>query len=232
MPQDTAVILAAAGKSRRFGQPFLKKVYALMGGKPVFQHSAATFSENSSVAQQILVVHPDDREMLRSKFAATIAMMGMEIVFGGEERWQSVENALAALKPSIEFVAVHDAARPLVPSSDFDRVLDAAREYGAAILAEPIHGTVKRTDSEGWIETTVSRERLFQAQTPQVFRRDWLEEAYAKRTHAHPTDDAQLVEAIGKRIRLVSGSRINLKITTIEDLRWAEMALKARASLR
>ncbi len=232
MPQDTAVILAAAGKSSRFGQPFLKKVYAMMGGKPVFQHSATTFSEHPAVAQQLLVVHPDDREMLRSKFAATIAMMGMEVVFGGEERWQSVENALAKLSPLIEFVAVHDAARPLVPATDFDKVLQAAREHGAAILGEPIHGTVKRADSDGWIEATVSRERLYQAQTPQVFRRDWLVAAYANRKDAHPTDDAQLVEATGKRVRIVAGSRINLKITTQEDLRWAEMALKARSSVR
>ncbi len=232
MPQDTAVILAAAGKSSRFGQPFLKKVYAMMGGKPVFQQSASIFAEHPAVAQQLLVVHPDDREMLRSKFAATIAMMGMEVVFGGEERWQSVENALAKLSPSIEFVAVHDAARPLVPANDFDRVLQAAREHGAAILGEPIHGTVKRADADGWIEATVPRERLYQAQTPQVFRRDWLVAAYANRKEAHPTDDAQLVEASGKRVRIVAGSRINLKITTQEDLRWAEMALKARSGVR
>ncbi len=232
MPQDTAVILAAAGKSSRFGQPFVKKVFAILGGKPVFQHSATMFSEHPSVAQQILVIHPEDREMFRSKFAATVAMMGIEIVLGGDERWQSVENALAKLSPSIEFVAVHDAARPLVPTNDFDKVLQAAREYGAAILGEPIHGTVKRTDVDGRIEATVPRERLYQAQTPQVFRRDWLQEAYANRTQPHPTDDAQLVEATGKRVHLVAGSRINLKITTQEDLRWAEMALKARSGSR
>ena len=232
MPQDTAVILAAAGKSSRFGQPFVKKVFALMGGKPVFQHSATMFSEHPSVAQQILVIHPEDREMFKSKFAATVAMMGIEIVLGGEERWQSVENALAKLSPSIEFIAVHDAARPLVPMNDFDSVLQAAREHGAAILGEPIHGTVKRTDTDGWIESTVPRERLYQAQTPQVFRRDWLEAAYAERKQAHPTDDAQLVEASGKKVRLVAGSRINLKITTQEDLRWAEVALKARSGHR
>jgi 2-C-methyl-D-erythritol 4-phosphate cytidylyltransferase len=228
MPQDTAVILAAAGTSSRFGQPFVKKVFALLGGKPVFQHSATMFSEHPSVAQQLLVIHPDDREMFRTKFAATVAMMGIEIVLGGDERWQSVQNALAKLSPAIEYVAVHDAARPLIPSNDFDKVLQAAREDGAAVLGEPIHGTVKRTDADGWIESTVPRERLYQAQTPQVFRRDWLEAAYAKRTQSHPTDDAQLVEASGKRVRLVAGSRINLKITTQEDLRWAEVALKSR----
>lgn len=228
MPQDTAVILAAAGTSNRFGQPFVKKVFALLGGKPVFQHSASMFSEHPSVAQQMLVIHPDDREMFRTKFSATVAMMGIEIVLGGDERWKSVQNALAKLSPAIEFVAVHDAARPLISTSDFDKVLQAAREDGAAILGEPIYGTVKRTDADGWIESTVARERLFQAQTPQVFRRDWLEAAYASRTQSHPTDDAQLVEACGKRVRLVAGSRINLKITTQDDLRWAEVALKSR----
>ncbi|MDZ4849182.1 MAG: 2-C-methyl-D-erythritol 4-phosphate cytidylyltransferase [Pirellulaceae bacterium] len=232
MNQDTAVILAAAGKSSRFGQPFLKKVYALLGGKPVFQHSATTFSGHPAVAQQLLVVHPDDLDMLRSKFAATFAMMGIEIVLGGDERWQSVENAIAKLAAGIEFVAVHDAARPLVSLNDFDKVLQAAREHGAAILGEPIHGTVKRADANGWIESTVSRERLYQAQTPQVFRRDWLAEAYASRQASHPTDDAQLVEAIGKKVQMVAGSRTNFKITTQEDLRLAEMALKAKSTSR
>jgi 2-C-methyl-D-erythritol 4-phosphate cytidylyltransferase len=190
------------------------------------------FAEHPSVAQQLLVIHPDDRELFRSKFAATIAMMGIEIVLGGDERWQSVQNALGKLSPSIDYVAVHDAARPLVPANDFDRVLHAAREHGAAILGEPVHSTVKRTDVEGWVESTVPRERLYLAQTPQVFRRDWLEAAYAMRTQSHPTDDAQLVEASGKRVRLVSGSRINLKITTQEDLRWAEVAVKARSATR
>lgn len=232
MPKDTAVILAAAGKSSRFGQPFLKKVFATLAGKPVWQHSATLFSDHPSVKQVILVIHPDDRDMVKSKYAATIAMMGVELALGGDERWQSIENALAKLQSDVGFVAVHDAARPVLNVDDFDRVLEAARQHGAAVLGEPIHGTVKRTDADGWIETTVPREGLYQAQTPQVFRRDWFVKAYTERKVPHPTDDAQLVEALGHRIKMVSGSRLNIKITTAEDLRWAELAVKTKSSAR
>jgi 2-C-methyl-D-erythritol 4-phosphate cytidylyltransferase len=232
MSQDTAIILAAAGQSSRFGQPLLKKVYALLAGKPVWQHSATLFSDHPSVKKIILVIHPEDREMVKSKFAATLAMMGVDLALGGDERWQSVENALAKISEEIAFVAVHDAARPLISRDDFDRVLAAAREKGAAILGEPIVGTVKRCNSDGCIEATVPRERLYQAQTPQVFRRDWLVQAYATRKAAHPTDDAALVEDLGHRVHMVSGSRMNIKLTTAEDLRWAELAIKSRSSFR
>jgi 2-C-methyl-D-erythritol 4-phosphate cytidylyltransferase len=232
MQKDTAVILAAAGKSSRFGQPFIKKVFATLAGKPVWQHSATLFTGHASVKQVLLVIHPDDREMVRSKYAATIAMMGIEMVLGGEERWQSVENALAKVREDVEYIAVHDAARPLLTIEDFDRVLEAARTHGAAILGDPIHGTVKRAGCDGWIEQTVPRDGLFQAQTPQVFRRDWLVESYAERKEHQPTDDSILVEAIGERVKIVTGSRLNIKITTAEDLRWAELAYKTHTSLR
>jgi len=232
--QDTAVILAAAGSSSRFGNPFINKVYALLGGKPVWQHSADAFASVASVQQTILVVQAEDREMIRQKFSATVAIMGIEIVAGGSQRWESVRNALAKLKPEIQFVAVHDAARPLVSKAEIESVIETARKHGAAILGEPIFGTVKRTNSEGVIEATVPRERLFQAQTPQVFRRDWLEKAYASAASMSPspTDDAQLIEAIGHPVRLVAGNAMNIKITTQADLRWAEVALKSRSVAR
>jgi 2-C-methyl-D-erythritol 4-phosphate cytidylyltransferase len=229
MPRDTSIILAAAGKSQRFGQPFLKKVFATLAGKPVWQHSATLFADHPSVAQQLLVIHPDDKELVRSKYAATLAMMGIELVLGGEERWQSVENALARVSPDVSMIAVHDAARPILRKNDFDEVLSAARESGAAILGEAIHGTIKRADANHLIEGTVSREGLFQAQTPQIFRREWLIEAYAKRGDTKPTDDAQLIEQLGHRVRIVPGSRLNIKITTSEDLRWAELAIKSQS---
>jgi len=232
--RDTAVIIAAAGASSRFGNPLLKKVYATLGGKPIWQHSADVMAGISCLKQTILVVQVQDREMIRQKFSATIAMMGIDLVAGGDQRWESVRNAIARLEPDIEFVAVHDAARPLISQTDIQNVIDSAREHGAAILGEPIFGTVKRTNAAGMIEATVPRERLFQAQTPQVFRRDWLEKAYAAAAKMlpPPTDDAQLMEAMGHTVKLIPGNPMNIKITTQADLRWAEVALKSRTVAR
>ncbi len=227
MSKNVAVILAAAGSSTRFGDPNFKKVYALLAGRAVWLHSADIFLEHPRVGQVIVVVHPDDREMFKEKYSAATAMMGIEIAHGGNERWQSVQNALEKVKPNMEWVAIHDAARPCIAPQWVDSVFEGAEATGAAILATPIHGTIKRAGSKSTIEATVPRDHLWQAQTPQVFRKELLTKAFAQRGNLLPTDDAQLVEKTGVEVRLVLGSPLNVKITAKEDLRFAELALKA-----
>jgi 2-C-methyl-D-erythritol 4-phosphate cytidylyltransferase len=131
------------------------------------------------------------------------------------------------VKPDISYIAVHDAVRPCITGEWIGRVFDEARKTGAAILGIPVHATLKRVGSNRQIEETVSRENLWEAQTPQVFKRELLLEAYAKRGSFAATDEAQLVERLGKPVSVVMGSPINIKITTREDLRLAEQALKA-----
>ncbi len=146
---------------------------------------------------------------------------------GGAERADSVEAALAQVKPQADFVCVHDAARPCLTDAWIDQVFAAAEKFDAAIFAIPVAGTLKRVDSNRKIEETVSREGLWEAQTPQVFRRQLLLDAYAKRAGFKATDEAQLVERIGHAVTVVPGSVINMKITTKEDQRLAEQVLKA-----
>ena len=146
---------------------------------------------------------------------------------GGAERADSITRALARVKPEAEFVCVHDAARPCLADAWIDQIFQAAERTGAAILAIPVSGTLKRAGGDMVVQETVSRSGLWEAQTPQVFGRELLLEAYAKRGGFQPTDDAQLVERLGKKVTLVPGSPINLKITTKEDLRLAEQAIKA-----
>jgi 2-C-methyl-D-erythritol 4-phosphate cytidylyltransferase len=215
-----AVILPAAGKSSRFGDPWRKKVFVDLKGRPVWVRTAEAFLGRADVVQTILVIAPDDHAWFRDKFAANLAFMNVDVVDGGAERADSVQNALARVKPDVEFVAVHDAARPLIARAWIDEVFQAAAESGAAILATPISSTIKRGE-QGRIVETVDRTNLWAAQTPQVFERKLLLEAFAKRDGFPATDEAQLIERIGHPVTIVEGSSLNLKITTQEDLRVA-----------
>ena len=222
-----AVILPAAGRSSRFKDKHYKKPFAPLANRAVWLHSAERFLNRDDVGQLLLVISPEDRDDFNFKFASNVAILGIEVVEGGEERADSVEAALARVKPETEFVCVHDAARPCLVDAWIDTIFDAAKRTDAVIFATPVSGTLKRVGADKKIEETVPRDHLWEAQTPQVFRRALLMEAYAKRGDLAATDDAQLVERLGHAVTVVPGSPINMKITTREDLRLAEQALKA-----
>jgi len=222
-----AVILPAAGRSSRFHDKAYKKPFAPLAHRAVWLHSAERFLNRDDVKQTILVIASEDRADFNFKFASNVTILGIEVVEGGAERADSVEAALARVKPSCDFVCIHDAARPCLVDPWIDKVFEAAVKSGAAIFALPVAGTLKRVGPQRLIEETVSREGLWEAQTPQVFRRELLLEAYARRGGFNATDDAQLVERIGHPVTVVPGSVLNLKITTKEDLNLAEQALKA-----
>lgn len=221
-----AAIIAAAGKSSRFADKAYKKPFAPLANRAVWLHSAERFLNRNDVKQTILVIPAEDREFFHMKFGANIAIMGVEVIDGGAERADSVQRALERVKSDIQFVAVHDAARPCLVDKWVDAVFDAAERSGAAILATPVGETLKRVDGRKQITATIDRESLWVAQTPQVFRRELLIEAYAKRGKDAATDDAQLVERLGHAVVVVPGSPLNLKITTRDDLKLAEQVLK------
>ena len=222
-----AVILAAAGKSSRFHDKNYKKPFAPLADRAVWLHSAEKFLHRDDVKQTIVVIAADDREYFDFKFASNVAILGIDVVEGGQERADSVEKALARVQPDIDLVCVHDAARPCLADEWITRVFEAAERTGAAILALPVSATLKRVRSDNTIEETIAREGLWEAQTPQVFRRQLLLDAYAKRGNLNATDEAQLVERLGHKVTVVRGSPVTIKITTQEDLRLAEQALKA-----
>jgi len=222
-----AVILPAAGRSSRFKDKHYKKAFVPLGGRAVWLHSAERFLNRDDVLQTILIIAREDREDFNFKFASNVAILGIDVVEGGAERCDSVAAALERVKPEADFVCVHDAARPCLIDPWIDRIFEAATKSGAAIFALPVAGTLKRVGPGNKIEETVAREQLWEAQTPQVFRRELLLDAYARREGFPATDDAQLVERIGHEVTVVPGSPINLKITTKEDQRLAEQAMKA-----
>jgi len=222
-----AVILPAAGSSSRFGDPRRKKPFIDLKGRPVWVRSLELFVSRDDVKQVLIVLPPDEIDWFKEKFRANLAFMNVEIVAGGRERADSVQNALARVRNDIDFVAVHDAARPMIVKKWIEDVFSAAVRDGAAIPAVPISSTVKRADKERKIVETVPRENLWAAQTPQVARRDWLLDAFAKRGSLSATDEAQLLENAGRPVTLVECSPMNLKITTQEDFRMAEALVDA-----
>jgi 2-C-methyl-D-erythritol 4-phosphate cytidylyltransferase len=221
-----AVIVAAAGQSRRFADKNYKKPFAPLAGRAVWLHSAERFMNRGDVKQTIVVIAAEDREHFMEKFGANVAILGLDIIDGGAERTDSVQKALERVKDDVDFVAVHDAARPCVADKWIDWVFEAAERDGAAILATQVSDTLKRADGSKKIVETVTRQSLWAAQTPQVFRRELLIEAYAKRGGQQSTDDAQLVERLGHQVTIVPCPALNIKITTRDDLRLAEQVLK------
>lgn len=225
---EFAVLLPAAGKSSRFrGQD--KKPFATLDGRAVWLRAAELFVNRSDVAQTLLILAAEDRELFELRFAANIAFLNVKLVSGGAERFESVANALKELSADVKYVAVHDAVRPCTTAEQVAAVFAAAKQHGAALLAARVTETVKRVSGQTVTET-VPREGLWLAQTPQVFRRDWLEDAYARRAELGTsiTDDAQLVEAAGHPVVVVEGDATNVKITTRADLVLAEAVLAAR----
>jgi 2-C-methyl-D-erythritol 4-phosphate cytidylyltransferase len=226
-----AVIIPAAGQSTRFGGAE-KKPFVSLDGRPVWQRAAELFWNRPDVSKVYLAIDPADRDEFRGRFGHLIVFANAQVVDGGAERFESVANALAAIPADVDLVAVHDAVRPLTPAPLIDAVFAAAAEHGAAMLAIPLADTLKRVEATtNRITETVPRAGLWQAQTPQVFRRDWLADAYARRGSltGSITDDAQLIEAAGHAVVVVPGSPVNFKITTRDDLDLAEAILKARA---
>ncbi|MGE5755967.1 MAG: 2-C-methyl-D-erythritol 4-phosphate cytidylyltransferase [Planctomycetaceae bacterium] len=223
-----AVILPAAGRSTRFGDPKQKKIFAELDGRAVWLRAVEPFITRDDVAQTIVAIAPEDRALFERRFRPSVAFLDIKVIDGGAERSDSIARALEVSDPTCEFVAVHDAARPCLTPELVDAVFAAARAHGAALLAIPVADTIKRAGADMSTTGTLAREGLYLAQTPQVFRRELLLRAYANRSRlgAGVTDDTQLVEALGHPCAIVEGSPLNLKITTRADLRLASAVLQ------
>lgn len=221
------VILAAAGNSSRFNDSHYKKPFAILNRKAVWLHSADRFLKRDDVKQLIIVIAESDQEDFYSKFGANIAVSGIEVVFGGMERCESIANGLKKVAATSDYVAIHDAARPCVSGDDIEAVFQAAKSSNAAILACPVTSTLKQSTDGKTIDGTIDRASLWQAMTPQVFSRELITSAYDRLDDRKPTDEAQLLELQGLAVSIVQGSPMNIKITTKSDLAWAAACLEA-----
>ena len=222
-------IIVAAGSSERMG---FDKLFALVSGKPIIAHTIAAFERTSCVEEIILVGRADGLGELRKIIGQPTKVK--QIVAGGAERSDSVRAGLDHLNLKSDFVAVHDAARPMITPEKITRVFDVCRTTGgAAALAEPINDTLKRADLDLAVKESVDRNGVYAMQTPQVFARKLLEEAYrlVAKKNVSVTDEVSAVELLGCKVVLVPNHDFNFKITYPHDLPLAEFVLKQRASL-
>ncbi len=224
VPKVSAVV-AAAGLSKRFS-PHGRKQFATLAGKPLLTHCLSTFELSELITSVVVVVPenkiPPSRDLLESFGFEKIT----SVVAGGEKRHVSVRNGFRATPPSSDMVLIHDAARPFVDNETIKRVVEGCARTGACICAVPVTDTLKRADErDALISETVSREKLWRAQTPQVFRREILAEIYSSPGAGDlgATDESALAEAMGIKVGMVAGSDLNMKITTATDFRMAEL---------
>jgi 2-C-methyl-D-erythritol 4-phosphate cytidylyltransferase len=236
-------IIVAAGSSQRMG---FDKLFVTIAGKPMIAHTLHAFEHAISV-NEIIVVAREDRydEIRRISYAENFKKV-RSIIAGGERRQDSVRAGLNRLNIDAKYVAVHDAARPLIGPEQIERVFEQCVIYGAAALAEPINDTLKRGDADSIrsrsrhaaqaeqvivVTGSVDRHQLYAMQTPQVFERALIEEAYraAHTKNLSLTDEVSAVERFGRKVVLVPNDDFNFKITYPRDLALGEFVLKQRA---
>jgi 2-C-methyl-D-erythritol 4-phosphate cytidylyltransferase len=211
------------------------KQFLSLGGQPILVQSLRILQASPVIHEIILAVPQAERQYCLDQIVAPGEFGKVtRVVPGGSQRQDSVRHALAEVSEDTDIVLVHDAVRPFLTLDMIRDVVEAAVKHGAAIIALPMRDTVKYVGTDGVIERTVDRRPLWVAQTPQAFRRAWLEEGHRRALldGTQATDDSDLVEQIGKSVVVVEGSGENIKVTRPEDLVIGEAILNARAAVR
>jgi 2-C-methyl-D-erythritol 4-phosphate cytidylyltransferase len=220
--KHVGVIIAAAGSSTRMGGA-VKKQFLELAGKPIWMHAVEKFDSCPQSNSIVLAAPADSLSSLRQQ-ASAFQKVRM-VVAGGAHRQDSVRNALESMKTfSPDVILVHDAVRPFISSNLIQEIIKAAEQHGAAIPAVLPKETVKVSDGNSFVKATEDRDALWLAQTPQGFQSALLYRAFDRAAHDgfYGTDEASLVERIGVKVKIITGSYENIKITTPEDLRYAE----------
>ena len=223
-------VIVAAGKGRRMRHDRPKQFLSL-AGRPLLLRTLDRFAQVDGIRRAVVVTSAADRAECRALLDADGPRTTPAVVVeGGARRQDSVRCGLAALDAACDIVVIHDAARPFVNVETIAHSIRAAAETGAALVATPARDTLKRVGPDATVSATLSRQDVWLAQTPQTFQVDLIREAHrrAQEQGVTETDDAGLVERLGRPVRIVPGDALNFKITTQDDLVLAETLLRTR----
>lgn len=219
-----AAIIASGGEGKRFSS-LEKKQFQDLFGRPVLAHSTYPFQKSDLINEIVLVVPEEDLEFTREKVVNPFGLTKVSsIVAGGTKRQDSVFNGLSNLKNEPDFVFIHDGVRPFVKIEEIEKAFLEVEKYGAVIFAIPARNTIKKVDSTKNVMKTFSRDELWEAQTPQIFRYDWILEAFKRAfdENYYATDESTLIERVGHCVKVFPCSPENIKITYPVDLKLAQ----------
>ena len=225
-----SAIVPAAGLGLRLNRNLPKPLISF-NKKPIFIYALSTLSRHPSIKEIILVVSSSTLRSTKYYIKKYRIKKIKELVIGGHRRRDSVQNGLNRVSTKADLVLIHDAVRPFIDLNMISRIIREAKKTGAAILGVPVKSTVKEITAKGRVIKTLRRERLFEIQTPQVFKRNLIINAYKRFPNLGAVDDAFLVERLGRQVVVVIGSYFNIKITTPEDLVFARSILLKRTFL-
>lgn len=225
MLMNTSVVIVCAGNSTRMGG--VNKILLPLGNRLVIGVTMQAFQKCESVSEIVIVARESDIPAIKSEAEAAGITKLAACTTGGSTRQESVINGIKMISKEAELVAVHDGARPLVKPEHIEKVIRDASVFGGATLGVPVKDTIKTVD-DGLITDTPPRSSLYITQTPQIFKRSLYFEGidFALEHGLDFTDDCQLVEAIGGKVAMTTGDYTNIKITTPEDIKLAEVLMK------
>ena len=227
--QKVWAIIVAAGQGRRMQEP-VKKQYQKVAGLPVITHTLRVFDNCTVVDEMVLCVPREDIDFCREELIKPAnPIKNITLIAGGDTRQESVFNGLQAIDSNDGIIVIHDGVRPFITPDQITACVEGALNHGACILGIPAFDTLKRVRDNDRIIETVDRHGIWMAQTPQAFRSDLIKRAHrhARQKGQRATDDASLLERIGIDVKIIPGSRNNLKITDQDDLRLARNLLRS-----
>lgn len=222
-----AAIVPAAGAGTRL-KSRIQKPYINLDGKPILARTLTALSRNKNITEILVSVSKDKLNKTQREIIKKYNIKKTTLVIGGKERSDSVYNALKVVSRDVDYILIHDGIRPFITDKFIEDLLKQSSRFNAVVAAVPVKPTLKFVNKNGFIKNTPPRECFWEAQTPQVFRRDLIEKAYkiARKKKITATDDSSLVERIGVKPKIVMGSYSNIKITTKEDLELAKIIIK------
>ena len=228
--KKVSAIIASAGIGSRMGTE-LTKQRIVLGGISIIRRTALVFEGCTAVDEIVVAARGEEVDFMKEELKDISKLR--TVVVGGKTRVESVKNAFFAVSHDTDIIAIHDGARCLITEEQITSVIDAAVKYGAATAVRTVFDTVKRVDGLGFIESTLSRDGLKFAATPQIFTYKLYSEALNKLScTAEITDDNMLVEALGERVFTVDVGEENIKVTTPFDLDLAELILRKRGDIK